>query len=180
MGKLRMSKNTTKLRRNEGSETALDAFDRKILSALTEDARRTFAEIGAIAGLSAPAVFERVKRLRAQGILKGTTTRLEGAKIGKPLLAFVLVDTEGWGKGQRLMALRAFPEVEEMHSVAGDTGVILKLRTADTHALEAFLSALYAVPGVKGSTTYVVLSTYLERTIQPDLTANWPALPARA
>lgn len=162
------------VRKKPKSDTALDAFDRKILAALTDDARRSFADIGAAVGLSAPAVFERVKRLRKSGALKGTTTRLDGAAIGKPLLAFVHVDAEGWGKGARMMALRDYPEVEEMHSVAGDTSVILKVRTADSHALENLLAQLYAVPGVRGTTSYIVLSTYLERPIQPQMTERWP------
>lgn len=167
-------KNRKIVRPASKSVGAPDAFDRKILAALTEDSRRSFAEIGAAAGLSAPAVFERVKRLRKSGALKGTTTRLDGAAIGKPLLAFVHVDAEGWGKGERMMALRAYPEVEEMHSVAGDSSVILKVRTADSHALENLLAQIYAVPGVRGTTSYIVLSTYLERPIQPHATENWP------
>jgi Lrp/AsnC family transcriptional regulator, leucine-responsive regulatory protein len=167
-------KNQKIIRSKSKPDAMLDDFDRRILAALTEDARRSFAEIGAKAGLSAPAVFERVKRLRKSGALKGTTTRLDGAAIGKTLLAFVHVDADGWGKGARMMALRDYPEVEEMHSVAGDTSVILKVRTADSHALEGLLAQLYAVPGVRGTTSYIVLSTYLERPVQPQITEQWP------
>lgn len=155
----------------------LDAFDRKILSALTEDARLTYADIGKVAGLSAPAVFERVKRLRAQGVLAGTSARLDGAAVGKPFLAFVHVDADGWGKSQRMLRLRAFPEVEEMHSVAGDTCVILKVRTASAQAMEEFLSQLYVLPGVRGTRSFVVLSTYLERPVQAEVTETWPDIP---
>lgn len=155
----------------------LDAFDRKILSALTEDARLTYADIGKSAGLSAPAVFERVKRLRAQGVLAGTSARLDGAAVGKPFLAFVHVDADGWGKSQRMLRLRQFPEVEEMHSVAGDTCVILKVRTASAQAMEEFLSQLYVLPGVRGTRSFVVLSTYLERPVQAEVTETWPDIP---
>jgi DNA-binding Lrp family transcriptional regulator len=99
---------------------------------------------------------------------------LDGAAVGKPFLAFVHVDAEGWGKSQRMIRLKAFPEVEEMHSVAGDACVILKVRTSGALAMEHFLSQLYVLPGVRGTKSYVVLSTYLERPVQADVTADWP------
>jgi len=155
----------------------LDAFDRKILSALAGDARQTNAEIGESVGLSPPAVFERIRKLRETGVISAISARLDGAAVGKPMLAFVHVDADGWGKSQRMMRLRDFPEVEEIHSVAGDTCVILKVRTADPEALERFLSQLYVLPGVRGTKSYVVLSTYLERPVQAGVTREWPAIP---
>jgi Lrp/AsnC family leucine-responsive transcriptional regulator len=152
---------------NDRPVRPLDLFDRRILGALVQDARLSYADIGQAAGLSAPAVHERVKRLRASGALKGM-------QVGKPFLAFVHVDADGWGKSQRMIRLKAFPEVEEMHSVAGDTCVILKVRTSGALAMEHFLSQLHVLPGVRGTKSYVVLSTYLERPVQADVTAQWP------
>lgn len=172
-----MNKETEDVQRNERPARALDAFDRKILRSLVEDARLSYAEMGEAAGLSAPAVHERVKRLRASGALKGMQATLDGAQVGKPFLAFVHVDADGWGKSQRMIRLKEFPEVEEMHSVAGDTCVILKVRTASAHAMEQFLSQLYVLPGVRGTKSYVVLSTYLERPVQADVTHDWPQVP---
>ncbi|MEO1231209.1 MAG: Lrp/AsnC family transcriptional regulator [Myxococcota bacterium] len=154
----------------------LDAFDRRILSALVAHGRETYAEIGKQVGLSAPAVHERVRRLKARGVLHGTSAQLHGPSIGKPFLAFVHVDAEGWGKSQRMMRLRDYPEVEEMHSVAGDTCVILKVRTESAHALEGLLAEMYALPGVRGTKSYVVLSTYLERGVQAEVTDVWPGI----
>lgn len=172
-----MNQETEDVQPNGRQPRPLDAFDRKILSALVEDARLSYAEIGQMAGLSAPAVHERVKRLRAAGVLKGMQAALDGALIGKPFLAFVHVDADGWGKSQRMMRLEAFPEIEEMHSVAGDTCVILKVRTASARAMEHFLSQLYGLPGVRATKSYVVLSTYLERPVQAGVTRDWPQVP---
>ena len=172
-----MNKDKEDVQQNDKPARPLDAFDRKILRALTTDARLTYAEIGQVAGLSAPAVHERVKRLRASGALKGTTTCLDAEAIGKPFLSFVQVDAEGWGKSERMMRLQKFPEVEEIHSVAGDTCVMMKVRCANAQAMEAFLAQLYMLPGVRSTRSYVVLSTYLERPIQAEVTREWPPIP---
>ena len=161
----------TKDIRNHAADTRpLDTFDRKILGELAVDAGLSYAELGRLVGLSAPAVHERVKRLRATGRVRGTVAVLDGPAVGKPLLAFVHVDTTGWGKTQELMALAKLPELEEIHSVAGDTCMLLKVRCKSSRALEGLLARLYATPGVKATRSYVVLSTYLERTPQADIT----------
>lgn len=46
----------------------LDAFDRTILGALSVGAGISFAELGQTVGLSAPAVHDRVKKLRPAGL----------------------------------------------------------------------------------------------------------------
>ncbi|MEP3921101.1 Lrp/AsnC ligand binding domain-containing protein [Ascidiaceihabitans sp.] len=76
-----------------------------------------------------------------------------------------------------MMRLRAFPEVEELHSVTGDTCVILKVRTANADAMENFLAQIYSLPGVRGTKSYVVLSTYLDRPVQAEVTSEWPPTP---
>ncbi|WP_245749277.1 Lrp/AsnC family transcriptional regulator [Jannaschia pohangensis] len=148
----------------------LDALDRKISGELARDATLSYADLSARVGLSAAAVHERVRRLRASGAIRGTTADLDGVALGKPLLAFVHVDSVGWGKTSGLMELGALPEVEEIHSATGDTCLILKVRVASAHALEGLLSRIYDVEGVRGTRTYIALSTYLERGVQAEVT----------
>ena len=146
---------------------ALDAIDRRLLALLADDASPSYAELGQRLNLSPPAVHERVKRLRRDGVIKGTVARLDGAKLGRPLLTFVHVNTSGWGKSQSMLALAELPEVEEIHAVTGDTCLILKVRTEDTQGLENLLARIYAVEGVLGTRSYVVLSSHAERGPRP-------------
>jgi DNA-binding Lrp family transcriptional regulator len=171
-----MVEKTDSIRRGPYAKPPLDVFDRRILGALVADAGTSYAALGEIVGLSAPAVHERVKRLRRERVITGNSVRLDGTAIGKPLLAFVHVEAAGWGKGERMMRLAEFPEVEEMHSVAGVSGMILKVRTESPHALEQLLAQIYAAPGVKGTRSYIALSTYLERPVQAEATQQWPAV----
>lgn len=150
----------------------MDALDRKILGELCRDAGQSYAKISAAVGLSAPAVHERVKRLRAAGTIKSTVAQLDGAALGKPLLAFIHVDTAGWGKTGPMLALEDWPEVEEIHTATGDTCLILKVRVASPQALEGLLAQIYDVEGVRGTRTYMTLSTHLERTVQAEVSPD--------
>lgn len=85
---------------------------------------------------------------------------------GKGFLAFIHVNTTGWGKSEGLMAIEDLPEVEEIHSVSGDTCMLIKVRMKSSQAMEELLARLYDLPEVVSTKSYVVLSTYLERPVQ--------------
>ncbi len=158
-----MSKETNGLRENGRSKAGLDEKDRTLLRLLAQDATRSYADMGEEIHLSPPAVHERVKRLKRDGYIKATVALLDGEKIGRPLLTFIHIDTTGWGAKSPMRALAELEEVEEIHTVTGDTCVILKVRMPGTQALEDLLARIYRIDGVKGTRSYVALSTYLER-----------------
>ena len=170
-----MKKDT--IQENHSASVSIDAMDRKILSALVDDATRSYAELGREVGLSAPAVHERVKRLRAARVIASTSIRIDGPKIGKPLLVFIHLQTQNWGYSEALAELAGLPEVEEVHSVTGDTSVILKVRFPASDALEAFLRQLHTFDSVVATKTFVTLSTYVDRPVQAAQTDQWPEPP---
>jgi Lrp/AsnC family leucine-responsive transcriptional regulator len=86
--------------------------------------------------LSAPAVHERAKRLKQEGVIRATAALLDGAKVGRPLLAFVHVDTTSWAVTRQLLKLNELPEVEEIHTATGESAMQLKVRTRDTQSLD--------------------------------------------
>jgi Lrp/AsnC family leucine-responsive transcriptional regulator len=149
----------------------LDDIDRKLLSLLVKDAEQSYIILGKQVGLSAPAVHERVKRYKKAGRITSIVAALNPVMTGKGLLAFIHVNTTGWGKSVALLALNELPEVEEIHSVAGDTCMMVKVRMASSQDLEALLSRLYKLPEVISTKSYVALSTYLERPVQAGISA---------
>jgi len=60
----------------------LDRLDLQLLEALQKNARSTFAELGTLVGLKAPAVHERVKRLEGRGYLRGYAAQLDNRRLG--------------------------------------------------------------------------------------------------
>ena len=72
----------------------MDAIDRKIIDSVQRDGSLTYAEIGAAAGLSASTVNDRLKRLRADGVLRRLTAEVDPAALDLKLLAFVMVVLE--------------------------------------------------------------------------------------
>jgi Lrp/AsnC family leucine-responsive transcriptional regulator len=160
-------KDTNPVRPRLPSPARLDDRVRTLLGLLAEDSTRSYADLGKLLHLSAPAVHERVKRLRQDGVIKANVAVLDGAKLGRPLLTFVHVDTTSWAVTRQLLALQELPEVEEIHTVTGESAMLLKVRTRDTQALEDLLARIHSIEGFKGTRSYIALSTYLERGPSP-------------
>lgn len=162
-------KKANAVRRNVPHPSGLDRTDRMLLRLLAERADRPYSELSDLVHLSPPAVHERVKRLRRDGVIQGTVAKLDGEKIGCPLLAFIHVTTEGLGMTEPVLALRKLADVEEIHTATGDTCLILKVRCSGPSSLERLLSRIQEIKGVRSTRSYVALGTYLERGPMPEL-----------
>jgi Lrp/AsnC family leucine-responsive transcriptional regulator len=142
----------------------IDDTDRRLLDALNEDARASFAELAALVGLKAPSVHARVKRLEGQGVIRGYRAVIDPAPLGFGLGAFVAVTQASgyhWEELERAFAEMA--EVEECHSVTGDDSYLLKVRVGDAAELEALLRRINMVEGVARTRTVLILSTTFDR-----------------
>ncbi|MEM5472518.1 Lrp/AsnC family transcriptional regulator [Hoeflea sp. AS60] len=160
---------TNPIRQKEPHLSGLDRTDRMLLRLLAERADRSYAELSKLVHLSAPAVHERVKRLRRDGVIQATVAKLDGEKIGCMLLSFIHVATEGWSMTKPILELKALADVEEIHTVTGDAGLILKVRTSGPASLEKLLSRIQEIQGVRSTQSYVALGTYLERGPMPEM-----------
>lgn len=68
--------------------SSLDETDMRILELLSEDARRSYSDISERVGLSAPAVSDRIDRLRESGVVRGFTVDVDRSQLraGVPVL----------------------------------------------------------------------------------------------
>jgi Lrp/AsnC family leucine-responsive transcriptional regulator len=69
----------------------VDPISRRLLQLLSADGRASYQSLADEVGLSRPAVMERVKRLEEGGHITGYSARIERAKVGFPITAFVNV-----------------------------------------------------------------------------------------
>lgn len=140
----------------------LDDVDRALLRALQEDATQSYAALGAAAGLSAGSAHDRVRKLRARGVIRRTTIDVDPAAADRGVLSFVMLEAGSW-MGESHEALAAIPEIQEAHVIAGSAALLLKVRTASPEALQSTLRRIFEVEGVTGTNTTVVLETFFER-----------------
>ena len=72
----------------------LDDTDREILRLLLDDARRPYSDIAEIVDLSAPAVSDRVERLRDIGLVRRFTVDIDRSMLEEGIPVLVTVETQ--------------------------------------------------------------------------------------
>ena len=121
----------------------LDSFDTRILSALQRDGRLTNAELSEAVGLSASQCSRRRSALEASGAIARYAALLSPGKVGLGLTAFVEVTLHAHSeeRSRRFAQLvDRLDEVQEAHSLTGDTDYLLKLAVQDLSALSQILN----------------------------------------
>jgi Lrp/AsnC family leucine-responsive transcriptional regulator len=137
----------------------IDRFDRAILRELAADGRMSVTDLAEKVGLSKSPCQVRLKRLQAQGYIRGFRAVIDPGRLGLDHVAFVEVRLKDTTEG----ALRAFnaavqkvPEIEQCHMIAGAFDYLLKVRTSDIRAYREVLGeVISALPHVAATSTHV-------------------------
>ena len=151
--------------------TQIDAFDRKLLALLQEDAQLTNNELAEKVNLSPSQCSRRRQRLEDEGLILGYRAVLDREKLGFPLVNIVTVtlSTHNRNNAQRFRDLVArLPEVQEAHALTGEMDYFLKVVTPDLKSLSAFVNdELLPHEAVQHVKTAIVLETLKETGALP-------------
>src|ERR1700689_813936 len=143
---------------------AFDELDKRIVAALVDDARSTYAHVGALVGLSAPAVKRRVDRLRASGAITGFSARVEPSALGWTTEAYVELFCRGRTSPTEIAAaVGKHPEVIDACTVTGEADALLHIRAADMRHFEQVVERIGAEPLVVRTRSVIVLSRLVHR-----------------
>jgi len=148
----------------------MDNLDRKTMQFLMRSGRGTWADLGQLLGLSAPAAAERARKLEAEGTILGYTAIPNPEKLGYPLTAFVAVSIGDQRRRAKFLRLaERHEQVAECHHVAGEDDYLLKVRCRGTRDLDQFLSRTLKDGdlGIVRTRTTIVLATTKETVRMP-------------
>jgi Lrp/AsnC family transcriptional regulator, leucine-responsive regulatory protein len=143
---------------------ALDDIDRALLAALAEDGRAAVSELARRVGLSAPSTSERLRRLQAQGVIRGYTVQIDPRALGYTLQAIVRVKPLPGQLHLVEEVIRRIPEFVECDKVTGDDCFIARLYL---HSIEQLDQILAKVTERAETSTAIVKSTPLARRLPP-------------
>jgi DNA-binding Lrp family transcriptional regulator len=147
---------------------SLDKIDERIVAALIEDARASYATIGGLVGLSAPAVKRRVDRLCASGAIRGFSARVDPAALGWTTEAYVELFCRALTSPADIRAaVRRYPEVVGACTVTGEADALLHIRAADVGHFEQVVERIRAEPFTTRTRSVIVMSRLVDRTGGP-------------
>ncbi|WP_119184524.1 Lrp/AsnC family transcriptional regulator [Sphingomonas turrisvirgatae] len=148
---------------NRTPASQIDVFDRKIIDVLRQDGRISFTDLAQRVGLSKTPCQIRVRRLIANGTIRGFRAVVDPARLGLDHVAFAevkLSDTREEALDAFRRAVLKIPEVEECHMIASSFDYLLKVRTADIRRYREVLGErISSLPHVASTSTFVAMET---------------------
>lgn len=119
----------------------LDRIDRRILHELMRDATLQVAQLAERVGLSQTPCWKRVQKLEAAGVITGRVALVAPERIGLGLTVFMEIEaanhTPEWRDAFAALA-DVYPQIVEMHRMAGEVDYLLKVVVPDMGAFDAF------------------------------------------
>ena len=137
----------------------LDDIDRRLISLLRHDGRRSVSDLALELGLSRATVRARMRRLEAEGEVIGYTIVLRADVISAPVRGVTLIGLEGRAKDRVVDALSGFAEVTAVHTTSGKWDLIAELSADSLPGLDALLNRIRLIPGVVNTETNLLLAT---------------------
>ncbi len=153
----------------------LDDMDWRLLSELQADGRLSFNELARRVHLSPPAVAERVRRMEEAGVIAGYSARIDAARAGQPLLAFVQLRCRVGSCLLRTTNSEDFPELVEVHKLSGEFCTLLKAQAASLAHLEGLFERLGDLGELR---THIVMSTQYDGRPVQEASPDRPVTPS--
>jgi DNA-binding Lrp family transcriptional regulator len=153
---------TVKLKNNA---LILDATDYKILEALQEDSRQTYMAIGKHLGIAHSTVYDRIKRMEQNGIIKKYTALIDAEKAGtKSITAIMTIYTDPKESEKVAEKLGSAPQALEVYtSLSEELQIIAKVVAQNQESLHDFIANSVApLPGVLRIRTSILTKKFKE------------------
>lgn len=145
----------------------IDKTDLRILDVLIKDAKRPFTEVAKRAFVSQGTVHVRMNKMADAGIVEKTTLKLNYAKLGYDVTAFIGIYLEKSSLyDQVLEKLKEIPEITSIHYTTGNYSMFVKIHCRDTNHLKLVLhDKMQQVAGINRTETMISLEESLDRTL---------------
>ena len=120
----------------------LDATDIKILEIVQEDARITTKALADQLNLSTTPIFERVKRLEREGLIKKYVALVDNKLLVLRLIAFISISLTKHSRSyleKFVNEVSQYPEVMECYHIAGNFDFMLKVVVKNMEVYESFI-----------------------------------------
>lgn len=144
----------------------LDELDIQILKMVAGNARIPFLEVARECNVSGAAIHQRIQKLMAQGVIKGSEYILDPEKVGYMTCAYIgLFLKEPEKFDQVVKELESIPEVVECHYTTGSYDMFLKIYAHNNHHLLSIIHDKLQPLGLSRSETIISFHEAIKRQL---------------
>ena len=149
----------------------LDELDEKILKLIIGNARIPFLEVARICNVSGAAIHQRIQRLTALGVIKGSEFIVDNTKVGYDTCAYVGIFLNSPGQFPSVTeALKNIPEVVECHYTTGQYDLFIKIYAKNNQHLLSIIHNKLQTLGLARTKTIISFKEAFKRQIPIELT----------
>ncbi|MBU1295675.1 MAG: Lrp/AsnC family transcriptional regulator [Gammaproteobacteria bacterium] len=138
----------------------MDKTNWKLLKLLEQNGRLTYAELGKMVHLTAPAVAERVRKLEESGVITGYSVQVNLEKAGIPITALVECQVYRTKEREFKALVMGLDEVIECYNVTGPYAFVLKVGVKSMSKLDVLLERLI---DLSDTNTMMIMTTPVKR-----------------
>lgn len=138
----------------------MDKTNWKILKLLEQNGRLTYAELGKLVHLTAPAVAERMRKLEESGVITGYSVQVNLEKAGIPITALVECQVYRTKEREFKALVMGLDEVIECYNVTGPHAFVLKVGVKSMSKLDVLLERLI---DLSDTNTMMIMTTPVKR-----------------
>ena len=147
----------------------IDKLDKQILQLISADARIAFLEVARACGVSGAAIHQRIQKLTAMGVLKGSEFVIDPERIGYETCAYIGLNLKDPEKSDEVVEkLKGIPEVVECHYTTGNFDMFIKIYAYNNHHLLTIIHDKLQPLGLASSQTLISFHTAISRQLPID------------
>lgn len=145
----------------------IDSLDVSLIELLTDEPGLGVMECSKRLGVARGTVQNRLNRLHDSGVISRIAPQIDPPSMGYPVTSFCSLQIkQNFGQTGVAAELAKIPEILEMHTVSGNSDMLVKIVARSTKDLQRVLDAISATDGMSRSSSSIVLETHFEnRTI---------------
>jgi Lrp/AsnC family transcriptional regulator for asnA, asnC and gidA len=150
-----------------GKNYEIDNIDLKILNILSENAKLPYTEVAKKVFVSGGTVHVRMKKMEEMGIVKGSTLKIDYAKLGYDITCFLGIFLQKSSLYDQVVSkLKEMAEIVTIRYTTGNYNIFCKIQCKDTnHLREVLHDKIQKVDGIESTETFISLDESVNKHI---------------
>ncbi len=140
----------------------VDDLDLRILSLLQKNARLSYREIARVLKVAVGTVYNRIKRMEEEGVIKGFAPLLDYERLGFGLTAVIGVKANGRKIIEIEHELAKEDSVLLVYDITGEYDIFVVAKFRDRADMNRFVKWLLSLDGVEKTNTSVAMQVVKE------------------
>lgn len=149
----------------------VDSLDRRLIELMAEEPRLGILGMSRKLGVARATVQSRLDKLMAAGVITGFGPDVDPSALGYDVTAFCTVDVVQGQISDVVAPLSKIPEVLEVHAIAGQGDLFLRVAARSNDDLMEVLERILQIPEVDRTSTAIGLSNQIPYRTLPLLAA---------